>query len=260
MKKHIRKRLSTLGGPLALLAGLTIAPNIGHAQEGTKFLTLQNVSSATVAPHGTVFGSLTGTTRRRGIGQGDDVDGSIELGFGLGSAEEAVGLQFSSTITSLTNDFGDSGYLNLKLSRRILSGAHPTYIGLEASHFGNWGDARRNKLRGKITVTTFGRTPVSAAGDSYPYMLSLGIGNDLRNNATDPGVFFGAGIGVTESLGLSAAWTGETFDIGASLRSASLKNVSFNASVNDVFDMEKDRRLTVSVSWYTTGVFGGMGQ
>lgn len=181
----------------------------------------------------------------------------MELGFGLGSAEDSVGVQVSTTITSLKSNFADSGYLNLKFSRRILAGAHPTYVSIEGNHLANWGDARLAKPRGKIAITTFGMARFSPDGDSYPYMLTLGAGNDLRNNAKDPGVFLGAGIGVSKSLGLSAAWTGETFDMGASVRMDSFKNVSFNASVNDVFDTKNSRRLSVSVNWSLSNVFGG---
>lgn len=260
MNDHPEKTFSSTVWLTAFLLGFMIGPTAGLAQNSNKQLTLQNISSATVAPNGTVFGSLTGTSRRRGAGKGSTADGSMELGFGLGNADEGVGVQFSSTITSLKNNFGDSGYLNLKFSRQILQGANPTYISLEANHFGNWGDAKLKKPRGKIAVTTFGLAQFSANGDKYPYMLTFGVGNDLRNNATDPGVFLGAGIGITDSLGLSAAWTGETFDVGVSLRPVSMKNVSINASINDVFDMENDRRVTVSISWYLASAFGGMGQ
>lgn len=196
---------------------MTVTPSAGMAQDGSKFLTLQNISSATVAPHGTVFGSLTGTSRRIGRGSGRTADGSTEMGFGLGSAEDNVGVQVSSTITSLTTSFADSGYLNLKFSRRILAGANPTYVSIEANHLANWGDAKLRDSRGKIAVTTFGLARFSADGDSYPYMLTLGAGNNLRNKRSDPGVFLGAGIGVTPSMGLSAAWTAETFDMGISI-------------------------------------------
>lgn len=243
---------------VAVAVGLTAAPHAALAQDGSKFLTLQNISSATVAPNGAVFGSLTGTSRRTGPGTGRTGDGSMELGFGLGSAEDSVGVQVSATITSLKSSFADSGYLNLKFSRRILAGANPTYISIEANHLANWGDAKLKDPRGKIAVTTFGLAQFSAGGDSYPYMVTLGAGNDLRNNDTDPGVFLGAGIGVTPSMGLSAAWTGETFDMGVSYRTPGLKNLSFNASVNDVFDDEDDRRVTLSVNWSLANVFGGM--
>ena len=251
-------RATCLCSAVALAFGMTITPHEGMAQDGSKFLTLQNISSATVAPHGTVFGSLTGSSRRAGPGAGRTGDGSMEMGLGLGRAEDNVGVQVSATITSLKSSFADSGYLNLKFSRRILAGANPTYISIEANHLANWGDAKLKDPRGKIAVTTFGLAKFSADGDSYPYMLTLGAGNDLRNNGTDPGVFLGAGIGVTPSMGLSAAWTGETFDMGVSYRAPSLKNLSFNASVNDVFGNENDRRVTLSINWSLANVFGGM--
>jgi hypothetical protein len=224
-----------------------------QAQDGAKFLTLQGISSATVAPSGTGFGSITGHFLKSG--PGPDTDGSMELGFGLGSAEDGVGVQVAATIASLTGGFADSGYLSLKASRRISGGTTPTYVSLEGEHLVNWGVAEAVDARGKIALTSFGLTRSAPGAESFPYMLTLGVGTDLRNGATDPGIFLGGGIGVSETTALSAAWTGETFDIGVSFRPPELRNVAFNALINDVVNSEDSRRVTVSVSWAVDDLF-----
>jgi len=242
-------------GFAVLVFGVVGLANSVQAQDGPKFLTLQGISSATVAPSGTGFTSITGSFFQSG--PGPETDGSLELGFGLGSAEDGIGVQVTATSASLTDSFGDSGYLSLKFSRRIVGGMHPTYISIEGNQLANWGEAGNVDPRGKIALTTFGLTRFSPGGESYPYMLTIGAGDDLRNNASDPGIFLGAGIGVSETTALSAAWTGETFDLGVSYRPRQITNVSFNALVNDVTDIEDSRRVTLSVSWAVADLFGG---
>ncbi len=240
---------------VVVLIGLFGPAKTVIAQDGAKFLTLQGISSATVAPSGTGFASITGSFLESG--PGPETDGSIELGFGLGSAEDAIGIQVTASIASLTESFGDSGYLNLKFSRRISAGKHPTYLSLEGNQLANWGEADAVDARGKIALTTFSLTRPSANGNRLPYMLTIGVGNDLQNNATDFGVFLGAGIGLSETTAVSAAWTGEAFDLGVSFRPRNLKNVSLHALVNDVSDVADSRRVTLSVSWAVAGLFGG---
>lgn len=244
-------------------------------------VTLQGIPSATVAPNGLAFASLSGTTRRAGA-PSTDFDGSAAVGLGFGSAERAVGVQVTGNITSLTDDFGDSGYFDLKLSRRIKGGASPTYFSVTFGRIGAWGDARRrtvtesfvgdseclecdeiidtrivdsNEITGTVALTQFSQLSLGRSATSYPVMFTLGAGTHIRNDQTDPGVFFGAGIGLSESLGVSAAWGGEYVNIGANLRLKQFKNASLSATVYDVFDTKDSRRLTMSVNFFTPNLF-----
>ncbi|MDO9524639.1 MAG: hypothetical protein Q7J57_03720 [Gemmobacter sp.] len=178
------------------------------------------------------------------------------MGFGLGNPATGIGLQFSAVATSLSNNFGDSGYINIKAARQVSGGRTPTYVGLEVDHLGNWGQARGSKPGVKVALTTFGQVQMGAGRDYNPYMITLGVGSRLRANRTKSGVFFGAGLGLTENLAISAAWTGETVDLGAGFRLSGLPNTYFNAVVNDVTDTRNSRRVTVSVGWALADVFG----
>jgi len=240
-------------GLVAVLACATAA----SAQDGApKHLTLLGIPSATVAPNGLAFASLSGTTRRAGSTDGE-LDGSLALGFGLGSAEDGIGLQFTVQTTSLTNSFGDSGYLSFKASRRIAGVTMPTYLGLSVDQIGNWGDASDVDIRGSLMVTSFTKLQFGATGDSFPVIMTLGVGSDLRDNASKTAVFGGVGIGLTESIGASLAWNGENVDFGTSFRVKGLSNFGVTAVVNDAFDQDDSRRVTFTVNWFLRDAFGG---
>lgn len=226
---------------LALLAAVPAA-----AQE-RKHLTLVGVPAATVAPAGTAFASLSGTNRSfNGL-----VDGSLALGMGFGNAEETVGVQVTAQITSLTDDFADSGYIQFKLARRL--GSRPIYAGLQVDHLLNWGDSAFVPTSAKAMVTWFGS--VQAGGELYPVMATVGVGDRIRNLGQDPGAFAGIGIGLSPVTAVSAAFSGDYFDVGVGLRVDDRLAVTLTA--NDVFDMRDRRRLTVSATYSFQNLFGG---
>jgi hypothetical protein len=229
-----------------LLAALAL-PAAAPAQEAPKFLTQVGIATGTVAPNGVGFVSLSGTNRS----PAGNTDGSLALGFGIGSAEETVGLQVTAQVTSITDDFAGSGYVALKLSRRL--GEMPLYVALQGDHLLNWGDSALVDPSAKLALSWFGG--VSTASDSYPVMVTLGAGTKIRNLGQDPGLFAGVGVGLTESLGVSAAFSGDYFDIGAGLRLSD--RLSVVGAVNDVFDQKDRRRLTVSVNYSFSNLFGG---
>lgn len=216
-----------------------------------KNLTLLSIPSATVAPHGLGFASL-GLTSRRG-GTLHDWDGSLALGLGLGDADQALGVQVTANVTSLTDNFGDSGYFQIKLARRILDSEEPIYLAVEAEGLARWGQAANTPQRNRIMATWF---PVLwTAEDAYPLMVTLGYGSHLRNRRTDPAVFAGAGIGLNRNLGVSAAWTGQTLDLGASWRFDGMDGMVVNAEFNDATDRLGSQRFSISFNFFNPNLF-----
>ena len=242
---RIRRRRLAGAAAAALLAA---APALAQDSGGRKHLTLVGLPSGTVAPHGTVFASLALTNRRTGIGPAiRDNDGSLALGFGLGSAEETIGFQFTMDITSLSRSFGDAGSFGIKVSRRLAAGDWPVYASLGADYLAPWGSVRVRKPAVTAALTTFGQ--ITLGGDSYPVMATIGGGNRVRANYTRPGAFVGFGIGVTENLAASLAWTGESLDLGLGLRIPALEPVTFTLAVNDATDRLNSRRVTATATW-----------
>lgn len=223
-----------------------------QADAGAKNLTLLSITSATVAPHGLGFASVGLSSKRQGTI--DDWDGSLALGLGLGSAERGLGVQLMANITSLSSDFGDSGYFQVNLSRQVSAGPAPLYLGAEIGGLATWGQANANPVTGKIMATWF---PVleTAGGSNYPLMFTVGYGSHQKTNKTDPAPYFGAGIGLTRNIGASAAWTGETLDIGAAFRFNGLDGVTVTTEINDVTDRLGSRRFTINFNFIRANLF-----
>ena len=200
------------------LANSVIAQSHGPA----KNLTLLGIPSATVAPNGTAFLSLSGTNRRSSTAR--DEDGSIAFGAGFGNAEQGIGFQLTGHVTSLTSSFGDSGYFAVKAAKRVSQGATPIYVGVSVENLLKWGDVKSVDERGDVIVSVFPQLTLGN-GKTYPVMLSFGVGSD-RRGGTDVGVFAGAGIGLSETVGVSAAWTGEDVSFGVSLRPRTMNNLN----------------------------------
>lgn len=232
---------------LTIIAALLAAGPAG-AQE--RNLTLLGIPSATVAPSGVGYIALSGTDDNP---VNDRVDGSLEFGLGLGSAEASVGVQAKLVVTSLTDGFGDSGYLGFRLSRRIAAGGMPLYLGLEADALGGWGEAEGNKETVSLMLTGF---MLAGSGETaMPVMYTIGAGNRVRNDDTDPGLFAGIGAGFTPYLGGSAAWTGDTLDLGLSLRPSPQAPFVVNVTLSDATDREDERRLSLAAAWiFRTGI------
>lgn len=248
-----RRSRRCLGLTTALVLCLASAAS---AAEDRKHLTLNGIMSATVASNGLAFVGLSGTTKAVSSGR---TDGSLAFGVGFGNAEDRLGVQLTANITSLTADsggfgFGDSGYLALKFSKRL--GERPVYLGLEFDRLLPWGAAKGPTAAYdpgvRLALTWF--SGVDAGGETYPLVMTIGAGNHVRNNQTDTGVFAGVGVGLSRSASASLAWSGDYLDLGLGVKVAD--NLFLNATLNDAFAMEDERRLTLSVT-YTFNMFGG---
>jgi hypothetical protein len=241
--------------PAAIWCSAALAQSDDLARAFGKHITLQGITSATVPPAGIGYVSISGTTRRGGVGR--NPDGSAEIGLGFGSAENGVGVQLGAVITSLTRAPGDSGYLTLKLSRRLAAGRSLTYAALSVERLANWGDARGVNPSATASLTNFSALRLGRGGEVYPVMITIGAGTDIRARATRPGAFAGIGIGLSEAVAVSAAWTGETADLGVSLRPGGGNGMLLTLEANDITDRLNSRRLTLSAIW-TFRAFGGV--
>jgi len=212
--------------------------------------TLLGIQSATTAPGGTVFASVVGTTKRDGIGPG--VDGSAVLGLGFGDADTGLGMQAIANITSIS-PFADSGSLGMKVSHRLAAFEVPTYLGVSADRLVNWGDASGLDPSYTLATTTF--FDIASGGDTYPVMATIGYGSDTKNQNRDPGVFIGAGIGLTKNLGVSASWSGDQVHLGAAVVLDGLENVTLTAALDDAFNQLDRQAMSFSISWSTQDLF-----
>ncbi|EYD76429.1 hypothetical protein Rumeso_01987 [Rubellimicrobium mesophilum DSM 19309] len=221
----------------------------------SKLVSIQGIRSATVAPSGLAYGAVALTNRQQdGDEFVDGPEGSLSFGFGVGDASRTVGLQFSVNLTSLSDGVGESGSLSIKASRRLGGLRVPTYVGLSVDRLAGWGEAEDFDPSTSLAVTMFPR--IEVGDESYPLMLTAGVGSDIVDDQSDPGVFLGAGVGLTHNLGASVAWTGETVSLGTVFRVDGLDSMRFGASVDDVFDQEDRRRLVLTATFFVDDLFG----
>jgi hypothetical protein len=244
MARYLTHRFDRLAAIIVLaIASLAFATG-AKSQSEPRHLTLLGIPSATVAPQGAAFASLQFTNQRPGPATGSDA--SLSFGVGFGDAENAIGVQLSAEITSTTDSLGDSGYFDLRFSRRISGGAVPTYLGIGARRLGGWGDASGIDPASDLTLTFF--PFIDTPRGKAPLMISVGAGTHVRANQTEPGGYAGIGYGFNSSFAASASWYGDHAIIGVSYAPTTLQNVQFSAAVVDAFDSTNDRRAVFSVN------------
>lgn len=243
---------------LKLCAVSALAIGLGgtaQAGSGQKHLALTGIPSATVAPNGLGFAGISYSTKRSTTD--DSADGSAILGFGLGDAEDGIGFQFATHIVSLTDDFADAGYFSLKASKRIADGASPTFASLTASHLGTWGDNSTEDPSATLALTRFSGWTLGEAQDVYPVMMTIGAGTNVSDFGREAGVFGGIGIGLTEYMSASLAWTGDEVSVGSSFKVKGLDDLFVSLSLDDALDDRNFQRVTLSVGYQFPKLFGG---
>lgn len=218
------------------------------AQSATppKFVSVQGVGSGTVAPGGTVFGSITGTLDRTG---GTGMDGSLSFGTAFGDPEEGIGVNVSANITSVhLTDFGDSGFLAVSMGTR-LGLSMPTYVSLGVNNIAGWGDSAANDLAASAAVTTFGTIP---GGSALPVMVTLGL-DAVAGGSVSP--FGGVGVGFTEFFGASVSHDGDNLNVGVGFTLPGIEGLSGSVLLDDVLAEDGDRRATFSLSYSIPNAF-----
>ena len=224
-----------------------------NAQGVDKHVSLTGIQSGTVISGGAGFAAISLTDKRApGLGQ---EDGSAVVGLGFGNAKRNVGVQVAVHATSLRDGVGNSGYVSLKFSRRLLNGRNPVSGSLRLGQLANWGKADGLEETAAMAFTRSMKMTLGN-GEVYPTRMTLGAGTHLRNSYTDPGVFAGVGIGLTETTAASIAWTGDGIRLGTKFRFDWAENASFGLSIDDATNRINKRRVIVSVG-YRFDLFGG---
>ncbi|EAR49651.1 hypothetical protein OG2516_17950 [Oceanicola granulosus HTCC2516] len=213
---------------------------------------LLGIGSGVVAPHGTVFASVSGTTRRDSPdGASDDLnlDGSVALGFGLGDATETVGAQVTTVVSGL-EPFGDSGSVNLKFSRAL---GPSTFAGISFGNVLSWGAEDDEGVRTTVAVTHF--QDIWTETNYYPVMFTAGYGTNVTDGGTEEGVILGAGVGLNEYIGVSASTNTEYVNLGIGLKSPNLEGWNMSFTAVDAFDQDDRQALQVAVSYSLSNAF-----
>ena len=146
------------------------------------------------------------------------IDGYVGLGFGLGDASNFVGSTVSFNMQSIRN-FGATNGIDVDLHRIVYSDSQ-TQVAMAVGvtnliklYYRNQPDRLAEGYWGAITSYTFLRPddPVN----TLPLALTVG-GASGQFEQTDVGIFGGVGIQLAPQLGIGAAWSGVSLDLGMS--------------------------------------------
>lgn len=235
-------RDATPGATVGIPSGFTLAKNTGFAS-----LSLSNVRE-----------------RRRA----QRPDGSAAFGLGFGDPVNAVGVEAIVGLSSIggnsgltgfdLSDFGDSGSLNLKISRRIASpfSGGVASLALGAGRAARWGDmsaAKPNYYAAYSTSFSLG----SASGNPMSGLLSAGYGSAIGSFEDTAGAFFGLGLGLGKGVSVGASWYGNEAILGATAtrKLNADRSLQFGLSYSDIGQQNSSGRWIASFAIIDADLF-----
>ena len=136
-----------------------------------------------------------------------DVDGDIGVALGFGDAVNALGFGISADITSLDDDFADSGYFNASVHRQFRMSNGYGSVNATVSGIGAFGTASGRDVGGSVVASFVTGT------QTRPYMITVGIANDLTLSQEIQGIL-GVGVGINSNWAVSAGIYGDNNAIG----------------------------------------------
>lgn len=197
------------------------------------------------ADRNTVFisGGYQNTTRD----DGDDHNGALGVGVGLGDADRSIGVELSYAFANFNDDIGEGGF-NAKVHRRITDSLS---IAAGYNGFVNLGHNDFEHSRYGVITKIF-RTRESVRDPFSRLSISLGVGDGQfrSNGAVDAGDnapnFFGnVAFRVIRPISLITEWTGQDLALGLSI--APFKNIPWviTPAVRDLVGAGDDPRFVL---------------
>jgi len=155
----------------------------------------------------------------------DAVDGTAAVGFGLGNARDAVGLEVAiTTFSTFRSGFFNHGGLSLKAHR-----VFPNNVGIAVGWENALDIGRDARRRGDGTPSLYAVASqvVELNGAENPFSMltgSLGIGGGrfqseraVLEEESGVGIFASIGVRVMEPVSVIADWTGQDLALAASI-------------------------------------------
>lgn len=228
----------------ALLAAtaLVLLPLAAGAQTRASISSLPSGFGASGGVFGVSLSGLWGPTHPP-----HDLDGDIGLSLGFGDPINGLGFEVSADITSLHNDFADSGYFNLSAHRQFRFQGGYGSVNATVSGIGSFGTASARDVGGSLVGTFVTGTP------SRPYMITVGIANDL-NLAQDVQGVLGVGVGLNDQWAVSAGIWGDNNAIGVTYFPRWMPNGVIDVALRNLDDSDR-RGLGFNIG-YAFNMFG----
>ena len=163
---------------------------------------------------GSAFISASGATP--GSKRDGNIDGSISVGFGLGSSD-TIGAEFSYNQGSIKN-FGQNGTFDAKVHRMVYSeGTNQVSVSVGWNTFAQHVTESVGNSSVYAAISSYSQLQ---AGDKYntmPISFSVGVGGGtFRKDPANLGVFGGFGVQVHPQFSVGAAWSGVGINAGVS--------------------------------------------
>jgi len=211
------------------------------------------VPSAFVANWGDVFVGVSGATAGK---QRPDVDGSFNLGFGLGNSAKLVGVELSGGCGSFKR-FCGNGSFTARVGRLLVNQPNSRLsVAAAWQNFAQWGDEGRqdNIYYGALTYAIPLRPPGSGFGQTLQF--NAGVGNSSyapfteSNSEAAIGGFGSVGIELSPALGVSAGWSGRGANAQLSYTPFRETPITLNVLGSDLFNQTPAGAVAVfSISW-----------
>lgn len=170
------------------------------------------------AAWGDLYAGIGGQTLPEENANGQDVDGSLALGFGLGNASKSIGLDTTIGVISLEDEFAEDGNVSFKL-HAALPNQSAFAIGIENT--ARWG-AGENGQSSIYAVYSKLWGP-TLFGKKRPLATSVGVGSqrfvdvDDAGNKEGLGVFASTALQVNRRVSTILDWTGVDLNAGVSV-------------------------------------------
>jgi hypothetical protein len=172
--------------------------------------------SAFGADWGDVFAGVSFQERTRFT---DESDGAVVVGFGLGDAQRAVGLEVAVTVFDLIDDTFEDGGISFKLHRNLGDG-FAIAAGVENAII--WGELDTDSSAYGVVSKVFRFRDATEPFSALTVNLGLGGGrfrseDDVFDENDGINVFGSAGLRVVEPVSVIADWTGQDLNLGVSI-------------------------------------------
>lgn len=196
------------------------------------------------SPEPRVFWGLALSDRRSSTDY--SADGSATIGLTFGDVDRILAVRAAAVITSLSDEFGDSGYLAARFSRRVDLFGIPVEGALTFSNLAGWGDASGNVETAQISLAV---TPVfqTSGGWRIPIRLSIGAKADIEDFSANQEYSISALAQWSPRFSTNLALVDGRMDIGAGVNFPNLlgRDDTFfvGLTLADALDSDNFRRV-----------------
>lgn len=240
---EIRQLLQTILAQPRVWPGVAFGSPVGFGARGGDYFFGVNAATSPQDPHAPgadsdFIGDLA-------------MDGSIAAGIGIGDPRRNVGIELSLNVTSLIDDFGDSGALAVKLHRSVGS---RSAISMGTENDLAWGDVKDAVDRHTSTkfISYSHYLPLGRSLSSGGLMITVGVGDGRLGRVDDPeriAPFMSVGYAFTRRTSVIVDYAGESTNIGLSVVPWSTLPISAVVGMTDVDERRAESELAVGLGY-----------